>query len=243
MDSDLHSHVHLLARGTRRPEPSRPSRLYPDYAKESIPAAPRNAGTQARERDHGIGGRRAAGPPDTGKGTGRMEGFVPPKVSGKSLIRPRTKSFANSSQDLNSSRMRDTLRKSKTIPSRRLNLTTRNPQPGPARLSGGRGPPGARASSPRTAEGPSWSKGCRRSRECGGPNLSALRNQEDECRRAGVPRGSRTPVAAVKGRCPGPLDDGDELRFVGRGRPHLAPAAVDLVEPGGIEPPTSTMPL
>ncbi len=24
-----------------------------------------------------------------------------------------------------------------------------------------------------------------------------------------VPRGSRTPVAAVKGRCPGPLDDGD----------------------------------
>ena len=25
----------------------------------------------------------------------------------------------------------------------------------------------------------------------------------------GVPRGNRTPVAAVKGRCPGPLDDGD----------------------------------
>jgi hypothetical protein len=25
----------------------------------------------------------------------------------------------------------------------------------------------------------------------------------------GVPRGIRTPVAAVKGRCPGPLDDGD----------------------------------
>jgi hypothetical protein len=25
----------------------------------------------------------------------------------------------------------------------------------------------------------------------------------------GVPRGIRTPVAAVKGRCPRPLDDGD----------------------------------
>ena len=25
----------------------------------------------------------------------------------------------------------------------------------------------------------------------------------------GVPKGSRTPVTAVKGRCPGPLDDGD----------------------------------
>ena len=25
----------------------------------------------------------------------------------------------------------------------------------------------------------------------------------------GVPRGIRTPVTAVKGRCPGPLDDGD----------------------------------
>src|SRR5574337_374729 len=27
---------------------------------------------------------------------------------------------------------------------------------------------------------------------------------------SGVPRGIRTPVTAVKGRCPGPLDDGDE---------------------------------
>src|SRR5436190_17486958 len=29
---------------------------------------------------------------------------------------------------------------------------------------------------------------------------------------AGVPRGIRTPVTAVKGRCPRPLDDGDEGR-------------------------------
>ena len=202
--------------------------------------------TPEPKRGHAITASRAGGrpgPPDTGKGTGRMEGFVPPKVSGKSLIRPRTKSFANSSQDLNSSRMRDTLRKSKIIPSRRLNLTTRNPQPGPARLSGGRGPPGSAGFQPADGRRSVVVQGCPRSRECGGPNLSALRNQENECRRAGVPRGSRTPVAAVKGRCPGPLDDGDELRFVGRGRPHLAPAAVDLVEPGGIEPPTSTMPL
>jgi hypothetical protein len=27
----------------------------------------------------------------------------------------------------------------------------------------------------------------------------------------GVPKGIRTPVTAVKGRCPGPLDDGDFL--------------------------------
>ena len=29
----------------------------------------------------------------------------------------------------------------------------------------------------------------------------------------GAPKGSRTPVAAVKGRCPRPLDDGDVLRL------------------------------
>ena len=46
----------------------------------------------------------------------------------------------------------------------------------------------------------------------------------------GVPRGIRTPVVAVKGRCPGPLDDGDaETSMV-----------VELI---GIEPMTSTMPL
>ena len=27
--------------------------------------------------------------------------------------------------------------------------------------------------------------------------------------RSGVPRGTRTPVFGVRGRCPGPLDDGD----------------------------------
>ena len=27
----------------------------------------------------------------------------------------------------------------------------------------------------------------------------------------GVPKGIRTPVTAVKGRCPRPLDDGDNL--------------------------------
>ena len=47
----------------------------------------------------------------------------------------------------------------------------------------------------------------------------------------GVPKGIRTPVAAVKGRCPRPLDDGDYAEIVGK-----------LVEPGGIEPPTSCMP-
>ncbi len=47
----------------------------------------------------------------------------------------------------------------------------------------------------------------------------------------GVPKGIRTPVTAVKGRCPGPLDDGD-----------TGPCCESLVELGGIEPPTSCMP-
>ena len=45
----------------------------------------------------------------------------------------------------------------------------------------------------------------------------------------GVPKGILTPVAAVKGQCPRPLDDGDA-------------ETPKLVEPGGIEPPTSCMP-
>ena len=59
----------------------------------------------------------------------------------------------------------------------------------------------------------------------------------------GVPRGSRTPVAAVKGRCPGPLDDGDGFFSCIRGGPSALRPPSGLVEPGGIEPPTSTMPL
>jgi hypothetical protein len=31
----------------------------------------------------------------------------------------------------------------------------------------------------------------------------------DEEKTIGVPKGIRTPVAAVKGQCPRPLDDGD----------------------------------
>jgi|WetSurMetagenome_2_1015567.scaffolds.fasta_scaffold11054_2 hypothetical protein len=50
----------------------------------------------------------------------------------------------------------------------------------------------------------------------------------------GVPKGIRTPVIAVKGRCPRPLDDGD-------GTP--LQACYILVELSGIEPLTSTMPL
>ena len=46
---------------------------------------------------------------------------------------------------------------------------------------------------------------------------------------SGVPKGIRTPVTAVKGPCPRPLDDGDLHSFV--------------VEPAGVEPAASTMPL
>ena len=32
----------------------------------------------------------------------------------------------------------------------------------------------------------------------------------------GVPKGIRTPVAGVKGQCPGPLDDGDAFGWAAR---------------------------
>jgi hypothetical protein len=51
----------------------------------------------------------------------------------------------------------------------------------------------------------------------------------------GVPTGIRTPVLTVKGWCPRPLDDGDNRRKQSIG-------LSNLVEPGGIEPPTSCMP-
>ena len=61
--------------------------------------------------------------------------------------------------------------------------------------------------------------------------FKGLRPLYDPCDRngpakCGVPTGIRTPVAAVKGRCPRPLDDGDQ----------------GMVEPDGIEPSTSCMP-
>ena len=34
----------------------------------------------------------------------------------------------------------------------------------------------------------------------------------DTYAKSGVPKGIRTPVTAVKGRCPRPLDDGDLMR-------------------------------
>lgn len=45
----------------------------------------------------------------------------------------------------------------------------------------------------------------------------------------GVPKGIRTPVTAVKGQCPRPLDDGDVIER-------------HVVELTGIEPVTSCMP-
>src|SRR5207245_11514352 len=51
---------------------------------------------------------------------------------------------------------------------------------------------------------------------------------------SGVPTGIRTPVTAVKGRCPRPLDDGDEAECFGTERL--------VVELSGIEPLASCMP-
>ena len=58
----------------------------------------------------------------------------------------------------------------------------------------------------------------------------------------GVPKGIRTPVIAVKGRCPRPLDDGDLKQGSGRSRFRIAPTQFRLVEVSGIEPLTSCMP-
>ena len=52
----------------------------------------------------------------------------------------------------------------------------------------------------------------------------------------GVPKGVRTPVAAVKGQCPRPLDDGDTKLTIRHN------TASYLVELAGIEPATSCMP-
>ena len=61
------------------------------------------------------------------------------------------------------------------------------------------------------------------------------RQRPEQCRTAlcGVPTGIRTPVIAVKGRCPRPLDDGDCKSY------QLQKL---LVEVSGIEPLTSCMP-
>ena len=53
----------------------------------------------------------------------------------------------------------------------------------------------------------------------------------------GVPTGIRTPVLTVKGWCPRPLDDGDSEIDK-----QTKQSQSNLVEPGGIEPPTSCMP-
>jgi hypothetical protein len=46
----------------------------------------------------------------------------------------------------------------------------------------------------------------------------------------GVPTGIRTPVIAVKGRCPRPLDDGDEAR--------ISDGLCEMVRPERFERPT-----
>jgi hypothetical protein len=69
-------------------------------------------------------------------------------------------------------------------------------------------------------------------------SLSLLANNKKNASiKTGVPKGIRTPVAAVKGRCPRPLDDGDcrNLEIIITDINHL-------VEISGIEPLTSCMP-
>ena len=46
------------------------------------------------------------------------------------------------------------------------------------------------------------------------PPLRALLEPDEQVLDgSGVPKGIRTPVTAVKGRCPRPLDDGDLLNI------------------------------
>ena len=64
------------------------------------------------------------------------------------------------------------------------------------------------------------------------PNLGKVVLYQLSYSRNGIPKGIRTPVTAVKGRCPRPLDDGDTRT-----------SKKVLVEPSGIEPLTSTLPV
>jgi hypothetical protein len=82
-----------------------------------------------------------------------------------------------------------------------------------------------------------WSNGIGRRKA---PNAFSCEEVEGSLRyrptKDGVPTGIRTPVLTVKGWCPRPLDDGD----AGLKIDHSSTSR--LVEPGGIEPPTSCMP-
>ena len=49
-----------------------------------------------------------------------------------------------------------------------------------------------------------------RSKFCFVVKILLIKNPQDAGFLFGVPKGIRTPVAAVKGRCPRPLDDGDK---------------------------------
>ena len=58
-----------------------------------------------------------------------------------------------------------------------------------------------------------------------GASVVQMHDEKEEARdgepcglQCGVPRGIRTPVIAVKGQCPGPLDDGNPTRLLYQGR-------------------------